>query len=147
MVLADLETSLCVRLAERLSSFRVEALAFQVLVTFRTLKALAVVVVVEGLNPSVACFDRETTTHTLGREQFVPICLAVGQTVFKVECARSEDLAAVGTAKALWVELFTHGVQTIPLDALIALATCGGKELFIAVLTMQVALLFNKAYI
>lgn len=36
--------------------------------TYRALEALAVVVVVESFNPSVTCFNREPTTHTLRRE-------------------------------------------------------------------------------
>ena len=42
--------------------------------THRAVEALAVVVVVEGLHPSVAGLDREAAGDALGREQLVPIC-------------------------------------------------------------------------
>ena len=44
------------------------------LVTHCAVEALAVVVVVEGLHPSVAGLDREAAGDALGREQLVPIC-------------------------------------------------------------------------
>jgi len=134
---AALEAALSVSLAERFPTLGKEALAFEVLVAFRALEALAVVVVVEGLYPSVSCLDRETAANTLRREEVVPVSLAVGQSVLKVECARSKDLPAVGTAEAFWVELFTYGIKTIALDPLVALATDGGEVLFVAVLTVE----------
>ena len=42
--------------------------------SYRAVEALGVVVVVEGLHPSVAGLDREAAGDTLGREQLVPIC-------------------------------------------------------------------------
>jgi len=76
-----LESSLSVRFTERLPSLSVETLPFQVLVAFRALEALAMVVVVEGLHPSVPGLDGEPATHTLGGEQVVPVSFAVGKTI------------------------------------------------------------------
>ena len=42
--------------------------------SYSAVEALAVVVVVEGLDPSVAGLDREAARHALRREQLVPIC-------------------------------------------------------------------------
>ena len=41
--------------------------------TYCAVKALRVVVVVEGLNPSVPSFYGKTTRDTLGGEQLIPI--------------------------------------------------------------------------
>jgi hypothetical protein len=42
--------------------------------TYSAVEALAVVVVVEGFDPSVAGLDRETAGDAFRREQLVPIC-------------------------------------------------------------------------
>jgi len=144
---AALEAALSMSLAERFSTLGKEALAFEVLVAFRALEALAVVVVVEGLHPSVSCLDRETAAYTLRREKVVPVSFAVGQSVFQVECARPKDLPAVSTAEALWVELFTYSVQTIALDPLVAFAADGGEILLVTVLTVECPLLLHEAHV
>jgi len=144
---AALEAALSVSLAERFSTLGKEALAFEVLVAFRALEALAVVVVVEGLHPSVSGLDRETAANTLCREEVVPVSLAVRQSVLQVECARPKDLPTVGTAEALRVELFTYGVQTIALDPLVALAADRGEVLLITVLTVECPLLLYEAHV
>ena len=43
------------------------------LIAYRALETLAMVVVVEGLHPSVPCLDGEPATHALGGEQVVPV--------------------------------------------------------------------------
>ena len=42
-------------------------------VTYSAVEALAVIVVVQGLHPSVAGFNGKATGHALRREQLVPI--------------------------------------------------------------------------
>lgn len=73
------------RLAEGATPLGEEALAFQVLLANRALEALRVVVVVERLNPAVSSFNREAAADTLGGEQLVPVFLAVGHAILKVE--------------------------------------------------------------
>merc|ERR1711934_812525 len=87
--------------AERLSRLDEELLALQVLFAQCAVEALAVVVVVEGLHPSVAGLDREAAGDALGREQLVPILFAVRQPVLEVERRVGEDLAAVSAHEAL----------------------------------------------
>lgn len=99
--------------AERLPRLDKELLAFQVLFAQRAVEALAVVVVVEGLHPSVAGLDREAAGDALGREQLVPILLAIGQPVLEVEGRVGEDLAAVGAHEALRVERAVHCLQAV----------------------------------
>ena len=41
--------------------------------TYGAVKALTVVVVVEGLHPPVTCLDGEPAGDALGREQLIPI--------------------------------------------------------------------------
>jgi len=67
-----------VAFAEWLSCLDEKSLALQVILAESAVKALAVVVVVKGLHPAVTCFDGESARHALRREQFVPICFAVG---------------------------------------------------------------------
>jgi len=45
------------------------------------------------------------------------------------------------------MELLTHGVQTIPFDAFVALPAGGGEEPLIAVLAMQRPLLLHEAHV
>merc|ERR1712115_275223 len=81
--------------------------------THRAVEALAVVVVVEGLDPPVAGLDGKAARDALGREQFVPVLFAVGQPVLEVEGRVGEDLAAVGAHEALGVERPAHRLQAV----------------------------------
>ena len=81
--------------------------------TYSAVKALAVVVVVEGLDPAVSGLDREPAADALGGEEVVPVLLAVGQPVLQVERRVGEDLAAVGAHKALRVERAVHRLQAV----------------------------------
>jgi len=140
-----LKPSLGVRLAEGFSPFGEKALALQVLVAFRALEALAVVVVVEGLDPAIPGLDGEAAAHALGGEQVVPVGLAVREAVLQVEGTGAEDLPAVGAGEALGVELLAYGVQAVPLDALAALGARGRQEALVAVLAVELALLLHEA--
>lgn len=71
------------------------------------------VVVVERLHPSVAGLNGEPARHALGREELVPVLLAVRQPVLEVEGGVGEDLAAVGAHEALGVERAVHGLQGV----------------------------------
>jgi len=136
-----------VRFTEWFSTLSEETLSFQVLAAFGALKALAVVVVVEGLHPAVPGLYREAAAHTLGGEQVVPICFTVRKTILKVEGARPEHFAAISAAETFWMELLSHRVQAIPLDPLIALAAGGREELLVAVLAVEAALLLHEAHV
>jgi len=68
----------CMPFAKRFPRFHEKALAFQVLLTQRAVEALRVVVVVEGLDPTVPGFYGEPAGHALGGKQLVPIFFAVG---------------------------------------------------------------------
>jgi len=99
--------------AERLPRLDEKLLALQVLLAQRAVEALAVVVVVEGLDPPVAGLDGKAARDALGREQLVPILFAVGQPVLEVEGRVGEDLAAVGAHEALGVERPAHRLQAV----------------------------------
>lgn len=73
------------------------------------------IVVVQGLNPSVTGFDGESAREALGGEQLVPISFAIGVTFFQEERTVSEQFAAVSTFEALWMEFLADGVQAISL--------------------------------
>jgi hypothetical protein len=64
--------------AEDSAPLGVKALSFQIAFAHRAVEALAVVVVVESLYPSVASFYGETAANALGGKQLVPIFFTVG---------------------------------------------------------------------
>jgi len=72
-----------------------------------------VIIVVKGLHPTVACLNGESTRHTLGGEQFVPILFAVWKVVLKVEWGVGEYFTAVSANETLWMESFTHCLQAV----------------------------------
>lgn len=104
-------------LAERTTTLREEALALEVLFAAGAVEALTVVVVVHRLHPLVAGLHRESAREALGREQLVPVGLAVGVALLEEERAVAEQLAAVRALEALRVELLANGVQTIALHS------------------------------
>jgi len=67
----------CMSFAEGLPCLHEKAFALQVLLAESAVKALAVVIVVEGFDPPVAGFYGEPTRHTLGCEQVIPIFFTV----------------------------------------------------------------------
>lgn len=73
------------------------------------------VVVIQGLHPSVASFHGEATSEAFGGEQLVPIGLAVGLAILQEERRVAEDLAALAAGEALRVEVLANGIQTIAL--------------------------------
>uniref|UniRef100_A0A2M4D1M8 Putative secreted protein n=1 Tax=Anopheles darlingi TaxID=43151 RepID=A0A2M4D1M8_ANODA len=131
--------------AERTSTLREEALAFQVLFAAGAVEALAVVVVVQRLDPFVTGFDREAAGEALGREQIVPVLLAVRVALLEEERAVAELLAAVRALEALRMELLANGIQAIALNSAIALRAQRGQELLEAVLAVQVTLLLDES--
>ena len=54
--------------------------------THRAVEALAVVVVVEGLDPPVAGLDGKAARDALGREQLVPVCSERGRKIIECMC-------------------------------------------------------------
>lgn len=73
------------------------------------------VVVVQRLNPLVAGLDGEPAREALGREQIVPVLLAVGIALLQEERAVAELLATVRALEALRMELLADGIQAIAL--------------------------------
>jgi len=73
-----LDSHSSVALAEWFSGFHEKSLAFEVLLAKSAIEALAMIIVVESLDPSVASFDWESTRYTFGGEEFIPIFFAVG---------------------------------------------------------------------
>lgn len=132
-------------LAERTATLREEALSFEVLLAAGAVEALTVVVVVQRLHPLVAGLDGESAGEALGREQLVPVGLAVRVTLLQEERAVAELLAAVRALEALRVELLADGVEAVALHAGVALAADRGQELLEAVLAVQVTLLLDEA--
>uniref|UniRef100_A0A2M3ZQS7 Putative secreted peptide n=1 Tax=Anopheles braziliensis TaxID=58242 RepID=A0A2M3ZQS7_9DIPT len=131
--------------AERTSTLREEALSFQVLFAAGAVEALAVVVVVQRLDPFVTGLDREAAGEALGREQIVPVLLAVRIALLEEERAVAELLAAVRALEALRMELLANGIQAIALNSAIALRAQRGQKLLEAVLTVQVTLLLDES--
>jgi len=105
--------SSCMAFAERLSRFYKEAEAFKIFLTQRAVKTLWVVVAVQSLHPAITSLNGKPASNALGREQLVPILLAVGQAVLQVEREVGEDLAAVGAAEALRMEVGAQSLQTV----------------------------------
>jgi hypothetical protein len=67
-----------VALAKRLSGLDEKSFAFKVLLAKSAIEALTVVVVVQGLDPSVAGLNGKAAGDALRCEQLVPIFFAVG---------------------------------------------------------------------
>lgn len=65
-------------LAERFSCFHEKSFAFEVLLAESAIEALAMIIVVESLDPSVTSLDRKSARYTFGGEKFIPIFFAVG---------------------------------------------------------------------
>lgn len=127
------------------------------------------IVVVEGLHPSIASFHGEAAGEALGGEELVPVGLAVGIAILQEEGRVAKDLAALAAGEALRMEVLANGIQAITLkgkgiiscqllfliisqvkthlDLASALAAGGRQVLLEAVLAVQVALLLNEANI
>jgi len=108
-----LTAHLCMAFAEGFPSLHEKTFALQILLAESAVKALAVVVVVEGFDPPVAGFYGEPARHTLGCEQVIPIFFTVGQSVFKVKWRVGKDLATVSANKTLRMKCLAHCLQTV----------------------------------
>lgn len=71
--------------AEWFPSLHEKSFALQVFLAKSAVKALTVVVVVEGFDPPVTGFNGKSTRNTLCRKQFVPVFFTVWKSVLKVE--------------------------------------------------------------
>lgn len=78
--------------------------------TYRTIEALAMVVVWESLYPSVSSLHWEATCKTLCREQFIPIGLAIGLAIFQEEWTISKQFSTICASEALRMEVFSDGI-------------------------------------
>jgi len=81
----NLTSHFCMALAERFPSLHEKTFALQVFLAKSAVKALTVIVVVEGLDPSVSGFNGKSARNTLCREQLVPVFFTVWKPVLKVE--------------------------------------------------------------
>lgn len=84
--------------------------------TYRAIEALAVIIVGQRFDPSVAGFHWEAACETLCREQFIPIGLAVRTTLFQEERTVAEQFAAVCAIEAFRMEVLSNGIQAIALN-------------------------------
>lgn len=131
------------------------------------------VIMVQGLNPSITGFDGETASEALGGEELIPISFAVGHAILKEEWSIAKQFATMATREALRMEMFANGIQAIALqrkregnmwinmandfntirvggmdtylDFTTALAARGSQVLLETVFTVQITLLFDKA--
>jgi len=106
-----------------------------------------VVVAVKSLHPAVTSLNWEPASDALSREQLVPVLLTVRQAVLQVEREVGEDLAAVGAAEALRMEVGAQRLQTVPNNLTAALAAIWGKVCSIAILTVQFSFFLDKSHI
>lgn len=132
-------------LAERATAFSEEALTFQVLLADRALETLRVIVVVKGLNPAVSSFNWESASDALCSKQLVPVFFAIRHPVFEVERTVAEGSLAVTAHEALRVPCLLQSIEAIPFDAMAALPAEGRHVALVAVLAVQLSLLFDEA--
>lgn len=126
----------CMALAEWFPGLHEESFALKVTFAKGAVKALTVVVVVEGLHPSVSSLDGKPARNTLGREQLVPIFFTIWKTVLKVKWRIGEDFATVSANETLRMEGLTHRLQTIPKNFLSALFTRWSQVFPVAIFTI-----------
>lgn len=74
------------------------------------------VIVRESLDPTVSGLDWESTGEALGREQLVPVGLAVRLGVLQKEGAVAKQLSAVRAGEALRVVVLSDRVQAVALE-------------------------------
>jgi len=72
-----------------------------------------VIVVVKSFHPPVPGFYWEPTGYTFGSKELIPIFFTVRKTILKIEGRICKYFAAVGTGKALRMEVLAHGFQTV----------------------------------
>lgn len=111
--------------AEWTTALVVEALTFQILLAECAVEALAVVIVVQGLDPSIARFHWEAAREAFGREELVPVGFTISLALFQEERSVAEQFAAVSASKAFRMEVLTDGIQAITLDFSAAAAASG----------------------
>jgi len=109
----SLTSHFCMALAERFPSLHEKTFALQVFLAKSAVKALTVIVVVEGLDPSVSGFNGKSARNTLCREQLVPVFFTVWKPVLKVEWWIGKYFATISTNKTLRVECLPHRLQTV----------------------------------
>lgn len=74
------------------------------------------VIMVQGLNPSIASFNGETASETFGGEELIPIGFTVGHTILKEEWSIAKQFATMAAWEALRMEMFANGIQAIALE-------------------------------
>ncbi len=94
--------------AIRSTALGVERLAFQVLLTNGTFKALRVIVIVKRLHPAISGLDREVTTDALRGEQLVPVLFAVRQAILQEKTIVTESVLTIATSETLRVPLLAQ---------------------------------------
>lgn len=73
------------------------------------------IIVTEGLHPTIACLHWETASKAFRGKQLVPVGLAVRQSILHEKGCISKQFAAMGAAKALRMEMFAHCIQAVAL--------------------------------
>lgn len=130
--------------AERTTALVVEALTFQVLLAVSAIEALAMIVMIQSLNPSIAGFNGETASETFRSEKLIPIGLTVSIAILKEERSISELLAAMAASEAFRMEVLADGIQAIALDFRTAFAASRSQIFLEAIFAVQVTLFFNE---
>jgi hypothetical protein len=133
-----------VPLAIRLSALDEKTLTFEVHLAGRTVEAFRMPVLVQCLNPSIARFDRELTTVTLGLEHQRPILWTIDGSVFIVEASGSNRLMAFAAEEAVHVEGVLQCVDHFANDGTAALAAFRCEVLFVVPFAVELTLFLDE---
>jgi len=134
-------------LAEWLPSFDKETLTLKILLAQCAVKALRMIVIVEGFHPPVPSFYWESAGDTFCCEQFVPIFFTVGESILEIERRVCENFTTIGAGKAFRVEVLTHGFQTVPNDFLSAFFTIWCEISAVTIFTVELTFLLYKTHV
>jgi len=132
--------------AEWFSLFCIKSFSFEVLLTCRTIEALGVPVLVQGLDPAISWFNWELTSVALSLEHRLPIFLAVRFSILNVELSTSYRLAAVEAKEAFGMESVFQCVYALPQNCGTTFATSWSKELLIILLAKELATFLHESY-
>jgi len=99
--------------AKYFSTFGKETFALHVFLTQSAVETLRMVVVIEGLHPSVSSLYGKPTRDALGGEKFIPVFFTIRKTIFQIERSICQYFSTVDTGEALWMEVCAHCLQTV----------------------------------
>lgn len=121
---------------KRFAALAVECRALQVRLATGASETSRMIVPIQCFDPLVARFNRVRACVTLGREQYVPIALAVRHIVFEVKRRITEGSTTMAAHEARWVPLLVESVETVAFDADVALGAHRRKVCLIAALAV-----------